>query len=369
MFRYIQDEYTAIHQTVLPNLADWELIPCLPNNRIMPQQIPGLNNCGIYTCIVMEFLLNGIDICLLTDQQLNWDLELNGRSAIFLAIKNNKPLFQSWYTPQNYQRPRHIHVPLRIGPLFPQPFSRPTESMIRSWEQKTIAVNDDYRYVEEVECSSFIAKTIYTNKELDDLVPLPSPQQFRFNPPQLQDGVTWNYDSNKRIVTADFRAVAIMDWEHKNYVSLLMERDDITLLVEGLISPIRDSLSYVKELSREMGNDHYNMFRVFDRIKKGKTYIYKERTDDHISMRPSDFVKYLSIMQSNNPERPFSYENENGEEVSFTKANSVIFYMLDVDISRHLPSLSTGLNSNFKLKEMIPSGEWCCHNCVSITNN
>ena len=233
-------------------------------------------------------------------------------------------------------------------------------------DTQKVVQTKDMNYVEELSYRFFRTGIDYTTSELDALLPLPPPFPFRFNPPQLNDGVVWRCDDTTRIVTVDFTNVSTIDWEHKLYYSHLLERDDILLLSEGLLpGSIGDVRLFLKGLSSDMGPVPLKLFREFRAIKQGGFRKFKERTDEHISMTVTDYVRYLELFYGDNNDEPFSYTNENGTTISISNVKDVVFYLLDVDMSQKLSHFDQDFKEAFKMKEILPGGEWCLLNYVS----
>ena len=76
VFNYIQQKYFDCNGEDLPK--KWRLFPCYENNTVAPRQGGNLN-CGVYTAMFMELLLNKMDPSLLIACQAN--IETNGRHA------------------------------------------------------------------------------------------------------------------------------------------------------------------------------------------------------------------------------------------------------------------------------------------------
>ena len=190
--------------------------------------------------------------------------------------------------------------------------------------------------------------------------PMPPPWDFKFLPPEIEDDVVWDYKKEQRIVKVDFSKVDRINKVHKVLLSELMERDDITVIAEGVL-PLKllDVENLLEMLQDQMGNNHYPKFRQFDRVEEGNNVSYQER-DGYVSMKVTDYVHYLTILMGPEPStHPFAYEAMDGTLVELEKSTDSIFYMLDVSLSVHLSGLLSELKSNFKMKEILPGGEWC----------
>lgn len=95
--KYIQSEYAQYNGVDLPYPLEFNLIPCCPGNETTPQQDDNLNNCGVYTAMFMELLVNKKDPSLLNGCQQS--IEMNGRYALWQSILCNRPIFFDCYRP------------------------------------------------------------------------------------------------------------------------------------------------------------------------------------------------------------------------------------------------------------------------------
>ena len=81
-------------------------------------------------------------------------------------------------------------------------------------------------------------------------------------------------------------------------------------------------------------------------------------------MSCTKYFQYLDKHSGRDPDHLFFYETLKKEIVE-VNATNVIFYMLDVDIATHAISVFDWYMSNFKLKEMLPRGDWSALKLVS----
>ena len=202
----------------------------------------------------------------------------------------------------------------------------------------------------------------------DNLEPLPKPLDFLFSPPQLDDGVLWSIDEKNRIVTANFSEVSVIDLEHKRYLGQLMERDDITVISEGL-HPTLKVESVMKYLKVNYGSRSYHNFRQFDQIVTEGNFVSYQEKDGQVCMKVSDYVNYLNMLQEESQPKTFSYVNGDGKVVGFEDVTKVIFYMLDVDMQSCMHWMDQEFKDNSKMKETLPGGAWCMMNYVSPTSS
>ena len=135
---------------------------------------------------------------------------------------------------------------------------------------------EDCPYVEELQYKES-QNVIGTGEQSQDIqsqiestAPMRVPFDFLFTPPDVDDGVLWSYDPEKRIVLGNFSTVQKIHWRHKRYVGSIMERDDVTLLMEGLLSKFCYKMAGLKLLMKQLmaafDDQTYHNFKRFDRI-------------------------------------------------------------------------------------------------------
>jgi len=363
VFDYVKSEYLAYHGVPLPNQQEWKKVPCGKDNKIVPMQDPGKYNCGIYTCLIMELLLNKVDPWILNDYQV--DVDTCGRMVLFQSLYFNKPVFQNCYNADNLPLKKWKYGPYDCGGLFP------LTSVIKSREECP--------YVEELaymESQNVIVtgeqSTDFPLTRIKSTAPMRVPFDFLFTPPDVNDGVMWSYDSEQRIVFGNFTTVHNIHWRHKQYVGSIMERDDVTLIMEGLLSKLCLKMAgldlLMKQLLTNFGDQMYHNFKRFDRVVGKDEFVnYRAKNTTVTPMKVKDYVRHLNILMGESPTSPFSYKSEDGQEVKFDNATDVVFYMLDVDMTKHLTTMNATFEKDFKLKEIQPGGSWCMTNSVSRT--
>ena len=355
VFRYLKDEYMAYNGEPLPDQGGWEKVRCGEINSIVPKQDATGNNCGVFTCLIMELLMNKIDPWILNDSQ--WDVDTLGRFALFHAIKFNKPVFQHCFSPSHLTLERWMNGPYKWDQLFPL---------------TSILMDRDSCKVPYIEELSYHFSRMTTNKPVvSSLTPLPEPWEFKFEAPKLNDGVDWDYDPLQRIVIGKFTGVTNIHWRHKQFLGQIMERDDLTLIMEGLVSDLCASMADLKlllnKLLLDFGDQTYHNFRKFDRIEEGGFVHYRARENVVFPMRVKDYVHYLSTLMGDTPTATCSYQNEAGQDVALGSATDVALYMLDIDMTKHLLSIEAAFESEYKMKEVLPGGKWCMTHQVSCT--
>ena len=156
----------------------------------------------------------------------------------------------------------------------------------------------------------------------EELRPIPPPPPVPTVFPQTPF-CRWSFDEESRVLYADFRRAGgdvVVTHEDEKFLLEMYERDDITVVSEGLVSGLdkeKWSLDYV---SRVAGDEYYHRFRRFDRqtqddvtMKSKKkasvkpsfgaspepeesdkfTAVAHAEIDKMLSMKVKDFVTYL----------------------------------------------------------------------------
>ena len=384
VLEYIKTEYRNINNgaELKHEAGDWQLHPCYKGDGKAPHQDGQLHNCAIYTSLFMEILVNKKDPLLLNECKS--EIENHGRFALWQSIQLNRPIFHNCTTrPQQATNQHLIERPKPLLEMFPlssssgmRRTSQYCDSASETDDENTTSVpatlpvlsdssgpfqyeqlnRTDTPFIEEINFHTPVTK------------PMPIPWPFKFTKPNVEDSVEWKYDKELRLVTVNFSQVGIIKKVHKVYLGELMERDDITVVCEGLLPCKLDTTHLLEELIREMGDEYYPKFRRFDKRDLDGVVTYHERTDGHVSMKVEDYVRHLTILMGDDPSsKSFSYKNQSGVMESFEKATDSLFYMLDVTMAKYMRTMLNELTSRFKLKEILPGGEWCLFQYVSTS--
>ena len=161
---------------------------------------------------IVQQLMNGLMPKLLIG--LERKVTQYGRDALWSAIQENRPFFSMVTTP-------YLH-------LF---------------------MNADIAFIEE------LAFHYYDNKEEKELLSLPKPQEFSLIPPEMDGGAQWSYDCKTRVVIADFSRVNVVTWNEKLYLGKLMERDDISVVCEGLFGQLENVEVFLDVVGHALGKE------------------------------------------------------------------------------------------------------------------
>jgi hypothetical protein len=185
----------------------------------------------------------------------------------------------------------------------------------------------------------------------------------------------WTFDLHTRVLLADFRGRTEITVTDEHFVLLMMERDDVTLVIEGLGEGLDDLA--LRNIREQLGDEFYHKFRRFDQAGPNE---YRE-VDGMLSMRVTKFMEYLerrreSLNRDQAVDDPkssavqatddcqFTFKNHEGKDQSINVVKTVL-YMIDFDIVKLLPKFHHHFSSSFKLPGIMPGGTHCMMNSVS----
>ena len=185
----------------------------------------------------------------------------------------------------------------------------------------------------------------------------------------------WTFDLDTRVLLADFRQNTEITVEDEHFVLLMMERDDVTLVIEGLGEGLDDLA--LRNIREQLGDEFYHKFRRFDQAGANE---YRE-VDGMLSMRLTKFMEYLERRQKclkrdqavDDPKSSeveatgdcqFTFKDHKGKDQSINVVKTVL-YMIDFDIVKLLPKFHHHFSSSFKLPGIMPGGTHCMMNSVS----
>lgn len=218
----------------------------------------------------------------------------------------------------------------------------------------------------------------------------------------------WSFDEDTRVLYADFRRPSgesgdvVVTLEDEKFLLEMYERDDITVISEGLVSGLDKEKWTLDYMSRLAGDEYYHRFRRFDKqkvadikpkkksTKKSKADAPNEPENDKfvavahaeidkmLSMKVKDFIGYLrkrgSALTKLNEGTlsaeektalcTYSFPDHIGVEHKIDVTETAL-YMLDYDMVKLLPTLYDDFQSCFKLKDCLPGGAHCMMNCVN----
>jgi hypothetical protein len=185
----------------------------------------------------------------------------------------------------------------------------------------------------------------------------------------------WTFDPDTRVLLADFRHRTEIIVEDEHFLLLMMERDDVTLVIEGLGEGLNDwTLGNIRE---QLGDEFYHKFRRFDQVGPNE---YTE-VDGMLSMRVTEYMEFLERRRKclnrdqavDDPKSSkvkatddcqFTFKNHEGKFHSINVVKTVL-YMIDFDVVKLLPKFHHHFLSSFKLPGILPGGTHCMMNSVS----
>jgi hypothetical protein len=268
--------------------------------------------------------------------------------------------------------PRPIHAPPPV----------PTES-----EHLHEFLKGDY--IEELAFHHY-REPYVKDEDLDQLGPLPPPPSEIPRPPH-HCSITWTYDPKTRVYLGDFSSVAIIPKDQKWFLGSLMERDDITVICEGLYKKFTDVKKFLYLLGCKFGHHRYGKFRRFIRRQSPDTgFIDYQEIDGYVTMNvKKDYLNYVARKAYGGSDfdscafdlqTPVENEPVVGSEAAITTESAVegnaavktdttdplddvsleqSIYMTDVEMAGRYPRFDKEYKQNFKMKEILPGGKWC----------
>jgi hypothetical protein len=171
----------------------------------------------------------------------------------------------------------------------------------------------------------------------------------------------WTFCEESRVLLVNFNGVDKVSPTDKRAFAEMLQRDDITVVAEGLLEGINPGLLRLEYMAVTM-KDHHR-FRRYKRDSSGDYVTYEEKKG-HLSMKLSDFLEYLKQRkQALNPSRngktetAFSFMDRELKEVNVDVTDPL--YLIDMDMPNRLPHLFAKFSQALKLPEILPGGEWC----------
>lgn len=191
----------------------------------------------------------------------------------------------------------------------------------------------------------------------------------------------WTYDKESRVLLADFKQQGNkveVTRDDEKYLLEMMQRDDITVISDGLAHGLESKLYSFESVVDRCGSQYVHKIRKFSKVKRGTTkageaYRFSGVT---LSMKVDDYAKYLvfqhDVMEKTknggsdvkNMYTKFHFVDHEGKRKTVDVMESVL-YLLDLDVGKLLPELHRDLYANFELPGCLPGGAHCMMNSVS----
>ena len=228
----------------------------------------------------------------------------------------------------------------------------------------------------------------------------------------------WSFDDTSRVLLAKF-SFDCSDTMHpvdQQFLLQMMERDDVTVISEGLVNDLDPAMWDLQFISGVAGHEYCHKIRRFSRqvvdesklVAPGdeaeggaKRYCVTHKEEDgYVSMKLSDYIAYLDKraaalqlvttvgkedeLHPDNPKTQndqgvgrqiqedkvepsevFAFIGHDGKECSINVLDEVL-YLTDYDLVKHLPALDGDLKDKFKLSGCLPGGRHCMMNGVNV---
>jgi hypothetical protein len=202
----------------------------------------------------------------------------------------------------------------------------------------------------------------------DNLPPLPDAPPVEI-PTMTNCKMTFCEES--RVLLFNFKGVDNVSPADKRAFAEMLQRDDITVVAEGLLEGMTPGLLSLEYMAGAV-KDHQRV-RKYKRETSGDYITYEEKKG-HLSMKLSDFLEYLKQRkQALNPspnaktETSFSFKDRELKEVEVDVTDPL--YLIDMDMPNRLPHLFAKFSQAVKIPEILPGGEWCMMNEVQYLLN
>jgi hypothetical protein len=176
----------------------------------------------------------------------------------------------------------------------------------------------------------------------------------------------WTFCEESRVLLVNFKGVDKVSPADKRAFAEMLQRDDITVVAEGLLGGIDPRLLTLEYMAVVMKD--YHRFRRYEKDSSGDFVTYKEKKG-HLSMKLSDFLEYLRLRKkalnpsrSGKAETAFSFTDREHKQVNVDVTDPL--YLIDMDMPNRLPHVFSEFSQALKIPEILPGGEWCMTNEV-----
>lgn len=204
-----------------------------------------------------------------------------------------------------------------------------------------------------------------------DLPPIPKPSPY-----YIPQGTRsrWKFDEDSRTLLVDFNQVDSITEEEKHFFGEAMQRDDITVISDGLFKNINADMFRIEYIDELIGRERLHRFRKFKKDSSGEYIKYTEEKGD-LTMKVSDYREYIArrsaALESGNSgeiDTLFKFFNHSEKLETIDVINDSI-YMIDLDMPTRLQDLFDEFKQSVKLSEVLPYGDWCMMNKVRPSLN
>jgi hypothetical protein len=316
---------------------------------------------------------------------------LKAMTKIFKAVSEKRGFFEKLTNESDRQKYSHLRGVVRDGGkrLYEIPVLIDDPSDQQKPAKRSKQPKEKSHYLHQFMDGSYVEELAFhyyfdqfsSDAELDQLDPLPPPPSEIPTPPPSDNSdidsmsISWSYDPESRIYLGNFSRATNIPNSHKEFVGHLMERDDITVICEGLYDHNINTKQFLSEFGRCFGENPYGKFRQFNRKQTGDNKFASYEEVDGYSVRnvSSDYLNYLA--QSVYGAAEFdscTFDSHtiadsmemSGPIESDDSVNEQCIYMTDVEMATHFPRFDRDYKLQFKMKEILPGGTWCLMNHV-----
>ena len=178
-------------------------------------------------------------------------------------------------------------------------------------------------------------------------------------------GCEWSWDDKTRVLHADFSDSKRMDIVDERFLFRMMERDDVTVISTGLVSPkgLDSSTWSLQYLKNVLDSQYIHKIRRYEVTENGMCV----ECDNMRSMTAKDYHEYVQkremVLQNIDTDNIMHYVDHEGLEHSFDVAKTIL-YVLDLDLGELLPALSTDFKKHVRLPGVLPGGLHCMMSAV-----
>jgi hypothetical protein len=233
-------------------------------------------------------------------------------------------------------------------------------------------------YVEDV------AWRLYGNQKSNEHGYATLPPPIKLPDPPTQTSCIWKVESENRVIRVRLKSSCTrFTVDDKQFLMSTMEKDDVTVITEGLCENLDKKMWNLKSIETKAGHRFHHRFRRFKRREADShldTSLYHafDEMDGDYSMKLSDFFRYLekrrqamsgeksitTTRRASQENREFTYTDEKGMEITIDVLDDIL-YLLDYDLKKQLPNLFIDFKEKFAFPEFLPGGAMCAMNAVS----
>lgn len=203
-----------------------------------------------------------------------------------------------------------------------------------------------------------------------DLLPIPPPARLPSNLPETGH-CKWSWDAPSRVLHADFSLSKKLDLLDEKFMLQMMERDDVTVISTGLLSPpgLPPDMWSTAYIADVLDTEVIHKIRRFDLLTVDGQVVCKE-VDGMMSMKAKDYHGYIVhrhdylLGDATDPQFTF-FEPTKKTLVPFHVGNTIL-YIIDFDVAKLLPSMQSNFETHFRVPGLLPGGSHCMMSSVSV---